>query len=183
MIPKKICVLGCGTLGSHISYLTVLRSLDDMITELFIIDKDILESKNIPYLSICEINSKFINKPKVFTLKYLLGDINKKLCIRTRYGKEDVCLDEYYVIDCRDTSESFKTTAIKVNIDGQFGSIDTDTQDKLENKQSRYSIKNSRFYSNFLASICVSVVFGDMQLEKGKFLVDLKKGILTPLFK
>ena len=124
-------------------------------------------------------------KPKVWVLKSIIEDINHNVNVEARYNKiENVDIDDdIYIIDCRDTPSEFSKAALKLNVDGQFGLINTNPQDRLESSYSRYSIKNSRFYSHLMSSFCIRVITGDVCLgvETNKFLVDLKEGKVRPL--
>jgi len=186
MLPKKLAIVGCGSLGSCMAYMIMLNSLDNKITDLTLIDNDILESKNIPYLSVCDKYSHLMMKPKVWVLESIIEDINTKVHIKTIHDNmENITISpDVYMIDCRDTPSECSRTSLKINIDGQFGLINRNPHDRLENNHARYSIKNSKYYSHLMASYCVQVVAGDILLsahEADKFLVDLKGGKIRPL--
>ena len=177
-----MAIVGCGSMGSSLAYSLMLKSLDDYISELFLIDNGLLEYKNLPYLN-CG-NSDYIMKPKSFVLKSIINDINPQVVLRTKFGDEKTDFNiDYYVIDCRDTPSRFSRSNMKINIDGYFGLIDLNPQDKLEKLDSRYSIKNSKFYAHILSNLCVNIIFGEIDLNMSKYSINLKRGIIIPLEK
>lgn len=175
--------MGCGSLGSSLAYLLMLRSIDDYISELFLIDNDILEYKNLPYLNMnIYSNPDYIMKPKSVVLKTIICGINPKVILKTRFGNEKIDFDiDYYVIDCRDTSSEFIRSNMKINMDGYFGIINLNPQDKLEKTNSRYSIKNSKFYAHALSNLCINIIFGEVNLYPSKYSIDLKRGTIISL--
>ena len=183
MKHNNITIIGCGTLGSAVAYSLALRSLDSDINKLYLVDDDVLEIKNLPYLFMVDHLHQNIHKPKVMILKSILNDINKDLEIVPRYcefptesytesDKEE--FDKSLWIDCRDNT-STDGCNIKLNVDGFWGSLRIEPAHVEEIKESRYTIKNSRYFSMILANICVRFIMGDLELDKYSYIIDLRK--------
>ena len=84
MHKKVITIIGCGTLGSAVAYSLALRSLDSDINKLYLIDDDVLEIKNLPYLFMVDHLHQNIHKPKVMILKSIL----KQKCLKLNNAEE-----------------------------------------------------------------------------------------------
>lgn len=175
---NSFTIIGCGTLGSAIAYSLVLRSLDSDINKIYLIDDDVLELKNLPYLFYVDHLHQKIHKPKVLVLKDILYGINPKLAIETifkRYPINNDQINNSYTIDCRDTKESDNKCNMKAHVDGHWGSLILNTENNVANDVSRYTIKNSRYYSMIMANICVRVIMNDLSLNNSLYIIDLRK--------
>jgi len=176
-------IIGCGMLGSAIAYSLILRSLDNNIKRIFLIDDDILEIKNLPYLFLTDRLHQHIYKPKVFVLKDILYYLNPNIEIISypfKYPfKEHIynieSLYNSYIIDCRDSKSVDSNCDIKVNIDGHWGFVMINPTNVIIDTESRYTIKNSRYYSMIMANICIRIMKGYLLLEKDKYIINLRK--------
>lgn len=182
MYSNSISIIGCGNLGSALAYMIILKAMEQNndIENLYLIDNDILENKNIPYLY--ADNKDYINKPKVYILKDMLSRINKNVKISATYETfPNIAsidqLQETYIIDCRDTPDESYVCSMKLNLDGQYGVINLNPINKDGGKgASRYVINSSKYYAMFFAGICCQIIFGDIELKNDKYIVDLKRG-------
>lgn len=182
MSYDNFTIIGCGTLGSAIAYSLVLRSLDSKINRISLIDDDVLKVKNLPYLFLVDHLHQWIHKPKVFILKDILHDLNSNLEIEScpiRYPVSDKkfnkSFDDSYIIDCRDTKGVDWKCNMKSNVDGHWGSLILDPHVNLIGNESRYTIKNSRYYSMIMANLCVRIMMGDINLKQYNCVIDLRK--------
>jgi hypothetical protein len=183
-IPKWISIIGCGNLGSALAYMIMLRSLnkDTEVKQLCLVDNDILEPKNLPYLF--NIDEDYLYKPKVNVLDNILSA--SKIDIRAYNStypnldnlEEDDINEVYdtYMIDCRDTSSEVSACSMKLNIDGSYGVINLNPIDSKKTKTSRYTIENSKYYAMLFAGICCQIIFQDIKLKDDKTIIDLTKG-------
>jgi len=181
--PSNISIIGCGNLGSSLAYMISLRSLELEIEKLVLIDNDIIEEKNLPYLSIH--SAKFVSIPKVEILKDLLINLSS-IKIRAYHDtypylekikdddKED--LFNSFVIDCRDTPSESSKCSLKLNIDGCYGIINRGPSNVSKTRSSRYTRRNSKYYAILFAGIVSQFIFGDIKLKNTKTIVDLRKG-------
>lgn len=181
--PEFITIVGCGNLGSALARMIVLKSLekDTKIERLCLIDNDILEPKNMPYLH--STDKWYEYKPKAFALRDILSELNYEININAYYdtypnlyniiGKT---IYDIYIIDCRDTASEHHTSLLKFNLDGQYGVINLNPKDIDSDDGSRYVINSSRYYANIFAGLCCQIIFKDLILDKNKYLVDLKRG-------
>jgi len=183
---KNISIIGCGNLGSYLAYILSLRSLETDINRLILIDNDIIEEKNLPYLS---VNSKkFISLPKVEILKDVLTNISSINDIRACHDTypdlndtreiDKIDLLDSYIIDCRDTPSECSKHSIKLNIDGYYGIINRRPSDVCKTRSSRYTIVSSKYYAILFAGIVSQFIFGDIKLKNEKTIIDLRKGEL-----
>jgi len=182
--PSNISIIGCGNLGSSLAYMISLRSLELEIEKLILIDNDIIEKKNLPYLSIH--STKFISIPKVEILKDLLINLSSIKNIRAYHDtyphlekmKEDDKEDLFnsFVIDCRDTPSENSKCSLKLNIDGCYGIINRGPSNVSKTRFSRYTMGNSKYYAILFAGIVSQFIFGDIKLKNTKTIVDLRKG-------
>lgn len=182
----NISIIGCGNLGSSLAYMIALRSLEEDVRRLILIDNDIIEEKNLPYLSAS--SSKFISLPKVEILRDILINSSSIEDIRTYHDtypnlnkmSEDDRIDllDSYAIDCRDTPSECSKLSIKLNIDGYYGIINRRPSNVCRTRSSRYTISNSKYYAILFAGIVTQYIFGDIKLRNEKTIIDLRKGEL-----
>lgn len=180
-IPNNISIVGCGTLGSSLAYMLALRHKDNNIDKLTLIDNDILEDKNLPYITMT--SKEYLYLPKVMVLRDILtniSDINIEIYYET-YPQIDIS-DDSYMIDCRDTSSECSNFSLKLNIDGYYGFINRGPKDIPVVRSSRYTINNSNYYSILFAGIITRYIFGDVDIENVKTIIDLRKGTLYGVF-
>jgi len=184
--PTDISIIGCGNLGSSLAYMIALRSLEEYIKQLILIDNDIIEEKNLPYLSV--FSNKFISLPKVEILREILINLSSIENIRAYNDtypdlnkiEEDDKIDLFssYLIDCRDTASECSKHSIKLNIDGYYGIINREPSNVCRVRSSRYTMGNSKYYALLFAGIVSQFIFGDIELKNEKTIIDLRKGEL-----
>jgi hypothetical protein len=184
MPAQSFSIVGCGSLGSALAYCVALKSLEEEIDYLFLLDKDCLYEKNLPYIvgnqTYSNLNT-YIGKPKVEVLKEILNSINPKLSICTLYDNypiEDNFLKYSYRIDCRDSGDIDPYFNMRIRIDGNFGLILMNPkQSETKDTMSRYVFGNSRLNSMILSSVCSTLIFHEywhQHLEDSRlFLVNL----------
>jgi len=185
-IPTNISIIGCGNLGSSLAYMIALRSLEKDIDKLILIDNDIIEEKNLPYLSI--FSNKYISLPKVEILRDLLINLSSIKNIRAYHDtypelvkiREEDKFDllDSYMIDCRDTPSECARHSLKLNIDGYYGIINRGPSNICKTRSSRYTIGNSKYYAILFAGIVSQFIFGYIELKSKKTIIDLRKGEL-----
>jgi molybdopterin/thiamine biosynthesis adenylyltransferase len=158
-------IIGCGSLGSFIAYnLCLYNNKVNRIKTLTLIDKDDIDAKSFPYVTLND--KKKIGKPKVNVLSKLLLDVNSDITIKKEYKDiNDITLSDRnnLIFDCRDNSHLLQDYYnIKLNIDGNFGSIflhgkqplidaykDRYTQSSTDS--SEYVLGKDLFYMNLFA--------------------------------
>lgn len=162
----SISIIGCGTLGSILAYKIVLMSLEKNISinNLYLVDNDSLDIKNLPYLFISETrNNAIFGKPKPEVLKSLLSPINKKLNIISIHDSfplnDDHNIYRTFMIDCKDDLHCDSRFNIKLNFDGAYASLRTKIDDiELVQTKNKYSFGNSRLHADYLSSICCHMI-------------------------
>lgn len=184
--PCNIAIVGCGNLGSSLAYMISLKSFEKDIRQLILIDNDIIEEKNLPYLYIS--SSSLISLPKVEILKDILIGLSKIKTIKAynetypdlnRMREEDKSdLISSYMIDCRDTPSECSQFSMKLNIDGYYGIINRGPSNICKTRSSRYTMGNSKYYAILFAGIVTQYIFGDIDLTSEKTIIDLRKGEL-----
>ena len=161
----------------------ILRSLECEIEKLVLIDNDVIEEKNLPYLFIS--SRKYVSFPKSEVLKEILTDLSSTQIIAyndtypdlTRIGNYDrSVIEESIMIDCRDTPSESSKFSIKVNIDGHYGIINRGPSDRDVTRSSRYTLGNSKYYAILFAGIISQFIFGNLVLTNNKTIIDLRKG-------
>lgn len=171
MLKDQIAIIGCGSLGSILAQKIMLYSscrkvnlnLDlennnennsesEGLKKLLLIDHDIIESKNLPYLSIYPGENKYLFLDKVYVLSDLLRPIDPSVQIVTSIEKFPVpdsrIPDTYLRIDCRDTHlVDSEDIDIKINYDGLWGRIRLfpEVYKEQKNKFSRYHYGINRY--------------------------------------
>jgi len=144
-----------------------------------LIDNDVIEEKNLPYLF--ENSKEYISIPKVEVLKDILikiSSIDILTCYYTYPNEDTLGLEDVYMIDCRDNPSENSIFKLKVNIDGYYGIINRGPSDISVTRSSRYTINNSKYYSLLFASLITQYIFGDLELKNNKTIIDLRKGEL-----
>ena len=162
-----IVIVGCGNLGSYLAYTLSLRNLEDKTFEkLILIDKDIIEEKNLPYIyqSLNNRINKYIGYPKVNLLKYLLHQLDKKLKIIIHYNdfknieelKELAMNKKNLFIDARDTANESSLFKLKIQTEGAFGRIIINPHDSKDSKDVIYIMEISRFLASYFSHLIIS---------------------------
>ena len=177
---NSITIIGCGTLGSSLAYKLVSKSLDTdcKLKQLNLIDYDVIDIKNFPYLTM-GIDNEWVNHYKVDVLKHILTQINRSIEISTsivKYSITDSSKDDLnYIIDCRDNNEECPCCNLKINCDGKFGMVNLKPQTKVSDGSSNYRFGNSRYYADIFAGIVCNMIYSDEKIkgEKTHFVVTL----------
>jgi len=180
-----LILVGCGNLGSSIGYAILLKSLEEKISSLTLIDDDIIEEKNFPYLFINNQTEyrKFIGSPKVLCLKWILKQINKDVHIYDLYDKyENIEFSKNYIaIDARDTGSENSFFKFKINGDGKYGKVIINPKtDNKNNFRKNYVLGESKYYSSLFSFIvCEYMIFNNENMissERKEYIFDLKGG-------
>jgi len=164
MYPKQIAIVGCGSLGSFLSYHIVLKSLEQKINKLVLVDRDSLIHKNFPFIIGKDQLIECIGVPKVMALKHIFEDINPDLNIEIKHGSYPKIWNndpDFYNIDCRDTVDEHSSFNLKLNIDGDFGLINFKPEDYISSKTSRYILGDSKYNSMLFSGLCTQVIFNE----------------------
>jgi len=159
-----VTIVGCGNLGSYLANTITLKSLEsDLTKKLNIIDNDIIERKNFPYifqsLNNTKTIQKYIGNPKANLLRFLLKKLNPKLRIEIHYSDFKNILRKKYkkenelYIDCRDTSEENSLFDLKLHSEGIFGRIVINPTDLKSFDSSNYIMGISKFHSSYFSYI------------------------------
>ena len=152
-------VVGCGSLGSNVAYALTLKSLGTDIQYLCLIDNDILEEKNLPYLLYLPY---LIGKSKVESLKKILKMVNPNLpiyAIFASYPLKDELLENSYRIDCRDSKEIDPYFNLRLRVDGNFGIVQTNPKSLLDNEKTNYKMGVSPFDMIQFSTYCTGLIF------------------------
>ncbi len=179
---SEITLVGCGTLGASLAYKLCLMSLDSAcpLGTLNLIDNDYLEEKNFPYLS-QGYDSELLGTRKAFALKDILRQINRGLEINPHYltyPSIPVGMTSAFIIDCRDTRESVDLTNLKLNFDGNYGSMSFYPGVQAGAQDARYRFGNSRFYADIFASLVArQLLKTEYKYKKGQYVIDLKHNL------
>lgn len=149
---KRLCIIGCGTLGQQLIELYAKRSLEikPIFETIDLIDPDIITD--------CSLNNSY---PKVFIIDDLICKINPFLncrvfpqsfpeCIDNIYSGDD--LKETLFIDCRDTSNQSDLFYMKITSDGPYGSIIKFPKTNKLDQPTNYKIDKSNYYANLTAT-------------------------------
>ena len=164
-----ITLVGCGTLGSNLAYLLVLRTLfDDNIEKINLIDNDILEEHNLPYL--WSTDKCFLGFPKSLVLKDLFSSLNLKNKIEYINGTFPDINPELFIkqsnnicIDCRDTPEMDNRFFMKLACDGPYARLIVNPKSSSKNIKlqtaSRYTQISSPFHCALLSAKAVEYIF------------------------
>jgi molybdopterin/thiamine biosynthesis adenylyltransferase len=158
-------IIGCGSLGSFIAYnLCLYNNKVNRIKTLTLIDKDDIDAKSFPYVTLND--KKKIGKPKVNVLSKLLLDVNSDITIKKEYKDiNDITLSDRnnLIIDCRDNVHLLRDYYnLKLNIDCNFGSIFIHGKQQLTDAydyryihsstdSSEYVLGKDLFYMNLFA--------------------------------
>jgi hypothetical protein len=183
---KELVIVGCGTLGSVLSHLLVLKNKDigNIVKKITLIDNDIIESKNIPYLFI-DSSSPLINTPKSVALKYQLDLLSTDTNIISVYDDfKNVSLsnNRSYIIDCRDEPDEQSIFKLKLCLDGDMGRIILNPKTKNSTiKKSNYTFDRKYFTPyEFASYVCTKFIFNKISLKKKRyeFIIDLRCGTI-----
>jgi len=185
-VPRWITIIGCGTLGSAMAYAITLRSLHENLEQLILVDNDVIEEKNLPYLTTYSRN--YLRFPKGVVLEEILRGVNPALEIKSHHttypdliSLSDENKDEIFdtcMIDCRDTPQECPEHTMKLNLDGGYGIINVRPRDNGTPKTSRYVFGNTKYYAMLFAGIATQVLFGEVKLKHTKTAINLRKGEL-----
>lgn len=148
---KRLCIIGCGTLGKQLIELYAERSL--YITPIF----DILDFVDPDIVTDECINNSY---PKVFIIDDIICKINPFLNCRALPISFPECM-KYYTdddlkntlfIDCRDTNHQSDIFYMKITSDGPYGRIIKYPKDNDVDQPTNYKIEKSNYYSKLTAS-------------------------------
>jgi hypothetical protein len=161
---KRIFIIGCGNLGSYLAYLLALRNLDSkLFDELVLIDRDIVEEKNFPYVyqGLTTRVNKFLGYPKVSLLRCLLKQLDKDLKISIFYNDYVNIINAMNIsesdllIDSRDTNDESSLFKIKIQSEKNFGRVIVNPYNIKNNNFSHYIMGTSKFYANYFAHLII----------------------------
>ena len=181
-IPANIAIIGCGTLGSSLAYQLTLLSREQNIKRLFLIDRDCLETKNLPYLCAASDAVRYRGRPKSFILDDMLQRLNPELEVFDFYEYYPECKEfnklpyaDIFMIDCRDTADQSKDFHVKLNLDGSYGIINFGLNDKESGKESRYTLGESKYNALLFSTICIGMIKQYEEHRGKKYGIDLDK--------
>ena len=171
-MKDKITIIGCGNVGTCLSYTILLSTLENKINikTLTILDPDIIEEHNFPY-GITMMNHReykhYIGYPKGFLIVEELIDINEKIQVGTFaeiYSEIYKKKDNEFIIDCRDSNSQIESSDIKLSCDGNYGKIIVNPKNK-KGEPKNYTFYRSKFSSLFLSCFCVNIITKMLQGE------------------
>lgn len=180
----NITIVGCGTLGSSLAYALSLKSIEGNVDSITLVDNDVIEEKNLPYLYVNNKvdYDKFIGSPKVICLQYIIKQITHIPIYRYYDKYEDVKFNnDQILIDSRDTGSQDSIFKYKLNIDGSFGRIivNPEYSSSIPKKRNKYIIGDSRYYSHiFSFLVCEKVLFNYPNFDRKEIIIDLRDGKL-----
>jgi len=184
---KQITLIGCGRLGSLLAANIVYKSENyPFLKKLTLIDNDILDYNNLPYLF---INGKdeqedSIHLPKVYCLSQQLNKIKPTSLeiesIYSRYQDYNINHIDNLVIDCRDKSEELNFAKLKLCFDGVYGRIIINPKQNNKNKSvSQYTMERNIYYTNYFCILmCEKFIFDDvvcLSSKRKEFVIDMTK--------
>jgi len=169
---KSLTIVGCGNLGSSMARCIVERSWSvKELTTLYLVDNDIVETKNLPYLFFGKENIGIhLENPKVICLCNQLESISPlHLNIVGMHDCwENVSQqipEDSYIIDCMDLSLESDKFNLRLRNDGKFGRIIKNPTNKMNSSrqtQTNYLMGNSPFYASLFSYIvCERIIFGE----------------------
>jgi hypothetical protein len=150
----KICIAGCGSVGSNLAYaLTLKQQVYTTITDLLLIDFDVLESKNFPYLFITESNISDPNyKGCTYKVEYLhkmlsplSNGLNIEYVVDSFENVININIEEYIKIDCRDSLDQSEIFKYKLTFDHTYARFIINPKTVPHGDRSNYmfTIKNN----------------------------------------
>lgn len=161
--PSKIAIIGVGSIGSKLAYSLCLSNKIE-VAKFF--DSDILNENNFPFCG-CGIDTArekdFLKCPKTLVLKHLILDNNKNIEIEEHNqdfnANHAKCLEDFFLIDCRDSFTRICDFHVKLCMDMNIGRIIINPYYKSEQLYSRYVEKPEEFFINlfvndFLKKLC-----------------------------
>jgi len=164
---NSITIVGCGNIGAYLANAIALKSVEEnFVKKLILVDNDIIEHKNFPYVyqnlnknKKNDIN-KYIGNPKVNLLKLLLKNLNHNLNIEINYIDyrylSSITSHKGLIIDCRDTEDEDSLFNLKISCEGIFGKIIINPADTKCSATSPYILGLSKFYSSYFSHIIVN---------------------------
>lgn len=183
---KDVCIVGCGGVGSLLSWILSLKFNDyENNHKMTLIDHDILVDSNLPYLFMNReeaTNRNFLYSPKVYCLQNQLMKINNNLNISCQYCKypdERIIMNKESInIDCRDTDGQSSDFNIKLLHDGNFGRIIINPDNKIANGNGRYTYSSSKYKCLMFLTKAVKFIFeqNNNLYIKGEYIFDLNVG-------
>ncbi|MCK5021133.1 MAG: ThiF family adenylyltransferase [Candidatus Peribacteraceae bacterium] len=181
-LPSNIAIIGCGTLGSSLAYQLTLLSREQDIERLFLIDRDCLEPKNLPYLCAASDTVRYRGRPKAFVLGDMLARLNTNLEVFDFYEFYPECksfnrlqYSDIFMIDCRDTADQSKDFNVKLNLDGNYGIINFGLVEKRTKKESRYTLGESKYNALLFSTVCIRMINQYEEHKGKKYGIDLNK--------
>lgn len=179
----KIGIIGCGNLGSNLAYSMIMRSNIENVESIWLVDNDILEGKNLPYLymnNMIDDYEKFLTSPKVLCLQYLLKKLSPSSDIVRFYDdyKDVKFPEDMTLIDARDTSDENDLFTYKLNIDGKFGRVIVNPRkSSTEQKRNNYALGSYNYYSLLLSFMaCEKIIFNHTVYKNHvEFIADLEE--------
>jgi hypothetical protein len=154
--PSKIAIIGVGSIGSKLAYSLCLSR---NISSIKFFDSDILNENNFPFCG-CGIDTAkekdFLKCPKTLVLKHLILDNNKNIEIED-YNQDfnadhAKSLEDFFLIDCRDSFTKICPFHIKLCMDINIGRIIVNPSYTHEKSFSRYVEKPDEFFINLFVN-------------------------------
>jgi hypothetical protein len=180
----SILISGCGNLGSILSYMLVLKSLNDKkIKNIYLFDDDLLHEPNLPYLFLNKYQEDFIRKPKVYALSFIIKNISKNVKIFPyflKYPENEIDIESNTIkIDCRDTENNSEKFNIKLCQDGKYGRLIFNPK-KINQKikTGNYNFEIDKYQSFiFVSDVCKLIFKGEFKNGKyTEYLFDYREG-------
>jgi tRNA A37 threonylcarbamoyladenosine dehydratase len=169
---NKIMIVGCGNVGSALSYCFCLKYLDIGFNfdELLLIDPDIIQEHN--NFGILGMNKEYINCPKSYILREELKNINNDININYMINdfnaiKNYSYLNNFLKIDCRDSSEYNSFFNIKCCCDGNNGIIVINPKDSI-GRSSNYRFWASKYNAFKLSLHTVDLIYNEKYKEESE---------------
>lgn len=186
----NICIIGCGRVGSLLGDRLISQRERNNLKNLFLVDYDDLEKKNLPYLG--SKGRDLLGLSKSVALRYLLEtnyepDWRTNIVdIQMNYSDGNIVSYLYdnfldksrgcIFIDARDTKDIDSTIDYKINVDGPVFSITTNLFKTKVNTQSktagRYRLTENINITNIAVSLLMELIYNNSQDKDYYYLCD-----------
>lgn len=184
----NIKIIGCGNIGSNLTYLLLYRHFNNLlkINNLELIDFDTITDKLENY----SIYPDLYNE-SMFKNYYKTDILKKKMMKLFGYDMENIITNRFTKIedsydlktyikredelwfDCRDTTEQNSIFNYKIGIDGKNGHLICNPKD-IFGKRVPYQIKSIPYYGLILTSHCIEYMLNNYKdTEHKEYIVDL----------
>jgi len=174
----NLIIVGCGSIGSKLG---IISSFDPRIENLYLIDNELLEYKNIPYILGLSSNEhkKYISCPKINLLKDYILKINNNIIIKEYkelVGEIKNKKDNSIYVDCRDRKSCDMNFNLRLRYDGIYGSIIKNPNFiSSVTEKGNYELGNFNLYSFRLCKIVYEEFIFNNDKEDGVYYYDLEK--------